>query len=218
MKILITAGATREPIDGVRFLTNVSTGATGARLALAFGARGHEVTLLSGQGAVAAPGVRRLQFADFGDLDARLRALLSEESWDLVVHAAAVSDYSVEVVRLPSGEVLAAGARGKLDSRGEKLELVLRRNFKIVERLRSYAGSRPPRIVAFKLTNGASPDARAAAVAELARGPVDAVVHNDLSEISPGRHPFRLLRGGEAAGECDGAEALAELILQEVPR
>ena len=52
MKILVTAGATREPLDAVRYLSNVSTGATGAALAAALAARGHTVTLLRGTGAV----------------------------------------------------------------------------------------------------------------------------------------------------------------------
>ncbi|HEY0945944.1 MAG TPA: phosphopantothenoylcysteine decarboxylase, partial [Opitutaceae bacterium] len=48
MNILLTAGATREPIDDVRFLSNVSTGATGAALAESLAAAGHAVTLLRG--------------------------------------------------------------------------------------------------------------------------------------------------------------------------
>ncbi len=56
MNLLITAGATREPIDDVRFISNVSTGATGAALAIAFADAGHQVTLLRGIGAVTAAG------------------------------------------------------------------------------------------------------------------------------------------------------------------
>ena len=52
MKILITAGATREPIDAVRFVSNVSTGATGAALADEFSRGGIEVVLLRSEGAV----------------------------------------------------------------------------------------------------------------------------------------------------------------------
>ena len=50
MKILITSGATREPIDQVRFITNMSTGKTGASLAESFAKKGHDVTYLHGQG------------------------------------------------------------------------------------------------------------------------------------------------------------------------
>ena len=48
MKILITAGPTREPIDPVRFLTNRSSGKMGYTLAGAFIHEGHSVLLLSG--------------------------------------------------------------------------------------------------------------------------------------------------------------------------
>ena len=53
MNLLVTAGATREPLDAVRFLSNVSTGATGAALADALAARGCTVALLHGENAVA---------------------------------------------------------------------------------------------------------------------------------------------------------------------
>ncbi len=48
MRLLITAGPTREPLDPVRFLSNRSSGKMGYALAAAAAARGHEVTLVSG--------------------------------------------------------------------------------------------------------------------------------------------------------------------------
>lgn len=48
-KILVTAGATVEPIDPVRFVSNYSTGKMGYAIAEALAARGAEVTLVSGQ-------------------------------------------------------------------------------------------------------------------------------------------------------------------------
>lgn len=55
MKILLTAGPTREPIDPVRFLSNRSSGKMGYALARAAAAAGHEVTLVSGPVCLAAP-------------------------------------------------------------------------------------------------------------------------------------------------------------------
>ena len=46
MKILLTSGATVEYIDGVRFITNFSTGGTGSILADEFARAGHKVTAL----------------------------------------------------------------------------------------------------------------------------------------------------------------------------
>ncbi len=48
MKLLVTAGPTREPIDAVRFITNASSGQMGYAIAAAAVAAGHEVTLLTG--------------------------------------------------------------------------------------------------------------------------------------------------------------------------
>lgn len=55
MKVLVTAGPTREKIDAVRFLTNRSTGKMGYALAEAARDAGHEVTLVSGPVALAVP-------------------------------------------------------------------------------------------------------------------------------------------------------------------
>ena len=48
MKVLITAGPTREPIDPVRFLSNHSTGIMGFALAAEVARRGHEALLVLG--------------------------------------------------------------------------------------------------------------------------------------------------------------------------
>tara|TARA_R110002096_G_scaffold238581_2_gene430116 strand:- start:3773 stop:4420 length:648 start_codon:yes stop_codon:yes gene_type:complete len=55
MKILITAGPTREPIDPVRFISNRSSGKMGFAIAEAAGHAGHEVELISGPVAIQAP-------------------------------------------------------------------------------------------------------------------------------------------------------------------
>jgi phosphopantothenate-cysteine ligase/phosphopantothenoylcysteine decarboxylase/phosphopantothenate--cysteine ligase len=47
MHILVTAGNTQAPIDDVRCITNIFTGHTGTRIALAAYSRGHSITLLT---------------------------------------------------------------------------------------------------------------------------------------------------------------------------
>ena len=63
MRILITAGPTREPIDAVRFISNRSSGKMGLALARAAALGGHEVTLLLGPVGGANGG---FPFSDFG--------------------------------------------------------------------------------------------------------------------------------------------------------
>ena len=201
MKLLVTAGATREPIDAVRFLSNVSTGRTGAELAAALAARGHEVLLLRGTGAVAAPaGVDSQVFSSAGDLLDQLQGRLAGGDFAGVIMTAAVADYRPEI-----------SAAGKLDSAVPARTLTLVRNPKILPQLRGLS-PRPLRVIGFKLTVGADATARLAAVRrQFDESRVDAVVHNDLEEINTAAaHPFRLFTAPEVLPQpLAGVPALA---------
>lgn len=208
MKLLVTAGATREPLDEVRFLSNISTGSTGTALADAFFARGHEVTLLRGESAKLPAAVRDVEvFGSAADLLARLTARLRDGNFDAVVMTAAVADYRPDNSRT-----------GKITSDADELVVRFVRNAKILPRLKSLA-PRPPRVVGFKFTVGAdAAAARAAVEKQWAAGGVDATVQNDLHEIRAAEvHPFHLwtdlARGPRpVAGVPALAEALLELL------
>ena len=106
MKVLITLGPTREPIDAVRYLGNRSSGRTGVALAAAAAEAGHAVTLVAGPIAQAVPPVgRRIDVETSGQM---LRAVLSEyPSHDLLIMAAAVADY--RPARVHEGKLSRAG-------------------------------------------------------------------------------------------------------------
>ncbi len=92
VRVLVTAGPTREPLDPVRFLSNRSSGKMGYALAEAARLRGAQVTLVSGPVSLAPPGgvetVRVETAAQMRD------AVLSRaEGMDIVIAAAAVADY-----------------------------------------------------------------------------------------------------------------------------
>ncbi len=92
MKILITAGPTREPIDPVRFLSNRSSGKMGYAIARAALAAGHEVVLVSGPVALAPPPAART--VQVGTSDEMFEAVHSRVAWaDVCVLCAAVSDF-----------------------------------------------------------------------------------------------------------------------------
>ena len=94
-KVVVTSGATREPIDSVRFISNLSSGRTGALIAEALAARGFQVTHVSGVDSVQAAGVaRRETFTDHASLDTALRRLARDSACAVVIHAAAVGDFS----------------------------------------------------------------------------------------------------------------------------
>jgi len=212
LRVLITAGGTAEPVDGVRVLTNTSTGATGALIATHLSRAGHDVVLLRAQSAIAADGpCREETFVTFAQLEAALRRLLAAETFDAVIHAAAVSDYGVDRVTLADGVIpLAGGSGGKIPSGGAPV-LQLRPNPRLVDGLRGLSRSRFT-LVAFKLTHGAATGDAAEAVRKLfARSGADFVVHNDLSARRvDGTFPADILRpDGTVAAHCPNRDALA---------
>ena len=92
LRVLVTAGATRERLDPVRFLTNDSSGRMGFALAEAARERGAEVTVVTGSVSVPFPdGCRRVEVESTRDL---LDAMLREApEHDIVIQAAAPADY-----------------------------------------------------------------------------------------------------------------------------
>lgn len=94
MRILITAGPTREPIDDVRFISNRSSGQMGFALAEAASVAGHEVTLLLGPVLLPPSVSERVRVIRF-NTTADLEALLAEHfpKCEVLIKAAAVADY-----------------------------------------------------------------------------------------------------------------------------
>ncbi len=188
LRVLVTAGGTREPIDGVRAITNFSTGRTGSGIAERLAAEGHQVTLLRSKDAVRPTknreGLRERTFITFSDLEMALQEELSRHEYDAVYHAAAVSDFSIASI---SGQ--GAERKGKIESKGDVV-LTLRPNPKLVDSLRGFSLNPRIKVIAFKLTNTALPDERREAVHRLAvQARPDYIVHNDLSEIKEGDAP-----------------------------
>ncbi len=92
MRVLVSAGGTREPIDSVRFVGNRSSGRMGVALAVEARRRGAHVTLLGANLAVAAPaGVELVETPSAADLEREALAWGAEA--DVVIMAAAVADY-----------------------------------------------------------------------------------------------------------------------------
>ena len=219
LRVLVTSGGTSEPIDGVRVLTNTSTGRTGADLASYLARQGHEVVLLRARpAAIAEATVREETFSSFAELAAALKRLLGGEHFDGVVHAAAVSDFGVEAV-VSAGVVHQPGG-AKMESGPEPVTLRLCALPKLVDSLRSQSHNPRLTVVAFKLTTGAAPAAVSAAVNTLLkRSGADFVVHNDLANRgSGGDFPASIYRrDGAAEVRCatrrDLAVALEQLLV-----
>lgn len=94
-KIMITAGATREHLDPVRCLTNVSSGKMGYALAQAAYAQGAEVLLISGHTALTVPeGIKRITVNSALDMHRTVMENLA--GTEIFIGAAAVTDYRPE--------------------------------------------------------------------------------------------------------------------------
>ena len=92
MRIVVTAGPTREPIDPVRFISNRSSGKMGYALAEAALEEGHEVTLISGPTALTPPnGAKFVAITTSDDLHDAVHQHVRD--CDVLVMCAAVSDY-----------------------------------------------------------------------------------------------------------------------------
>jgi len=90
-KVLVSAGGTREPLDAVRFVGNRSSGRMGVALAEEARRRGARVTLLAANLVVPAP--YGVEVVDTPTAEALRQAALTHAYADLVLMAAAVSDY-----------------------------------------------------------------------------------------------------------------------------
>lgn len=90
--VLVTAGATQEALDPVRYITNHSSGKMGYSLAKISALRGAEVVLVSGHTALAAPlFAERVSVTSAEDM---FRAVTERSEWaDIIIKAAAVADY-----------------------------------------------------------------------------------------------------------------------------
>ena len=212
INILVTAGGTEEPIDGVRRLVNSSTGATGLVIADRLRAHGADVLLLhSARVDVSGFQGEKTPFLTFDDLSDALENLLSKRPFDAVIHLAAVSDYHLAGIEV-DGKPLEPGERGKIGT-GHELLLRLAPNPKLIDGLREWSSNPDLAIVGFKLTDEGNQAKRTAKVRTLLqRGVADYVVHNDINEISVDQHIATVYSPLGVVAETQTKNELAEAL------
>jgi phosphopantothenoylcysteine decarboxylase/phosphopantothenate--cysteine ligase len=171
LKIVVSAGGTREPLDPVRFITNRSSGKQGHRLAEAAARRGAEVTLVTSSPlrlpADLAQKIRRLNVETAADMERVLAEVCVDA--DVVIMAAAVADFRPK-----------ESAEKKLSKEDGLPELVLEPTPDILAGL---AARRPPGQVLVGFA-AETHDAVERGRRKLTRKGVDLLVVNDVS--SPG--------------------------------
>ena len=161
-RVVVTSGATSEPVDAVRVLTNRASGKTGRAVARACYARGATVTLVHDGPEVAYAEVRPVETTE--EMIEAVDAAAADA--DALVSAAAISDYTMERVA------------GKIRSGRDDLALDLVPTPKLLDRVRE---AHPDLVmVGFKTETGRDDDAMAEAAREvLERVGLAFVVAND---------------------------------------
>ncbi|HEY8501781.1 MAG TPA: bifunctional phosphopantothenoylcysteine decarboxylase/phosphopantothenate--cysteine ligase CoaBC [Solirubrobacterales bacterium] len=207
LRVLVTAGGTREPIDPVRFIGNRSSGRMGIALAEAAAKRGAEVTLIAANVALPAPaGVRRIDVETAAQLAAAAEAEFGDTH--VLLMAAAPADFRT-----------AQAAEGKLQRSGS-LELSLEPTEDILAGLAAER-SEGQTIVGFAAEHGGNAIERARD--KLQRKGADMIVLNDVSNPEIGFESERnavtlIAAGSETEVPIDSKEAIAGAILDEVDR
>ncbi len=216
MRVLITSGATIEPIDGVRHITNFSSGKTGATIANYFIKQKSEVYFIHGvNSALPDDGSVNLSYNTFNDLDKTLMKVLSEVSVDLIIHLAAISDFSIDYLIVDSKKVYPKTDL-KISSKSS-VSIQLKQNHKIIKNLCSYSRNTSVQIIGFKLTNSTDEAINKEAVQKIFNNDkVSYVVHNDMNEITEkSKRTFYLFEKNGFLNKCEGRLELAELLYKK---
>ena len=168
-RVMVTAGATIEAIDPVRYISNHSTGKMGYAIADALAKRGAEVVLVSGKTALQTPqGVRRVDVCSAEDMYKAAAAKF--EACDCAVMCAAVADYTPITV-----------SESKIKKNDDTFSIELRKTKDIARELGKVKGSR--KIVGFALETD---NEQVNAEKKLAEKNLDMIVLNSLRDEGAG--------------------------------
>ncbi len=188
MRILITAGPTREYLDDVRFLSNASSGRMGFALASAAIAAGHQTVLVSGPVALPPPRDCEVhQVVTTAEMRHSCEALFPE--CDGVIAAAAVCDYK------PLNRI-----SGKISKTGEPISIEMIETDDVLAELGRQKGRRW--IVGFALE---AKNARENALQKLRSKNCDIVLLNDPSAIGSQDNRVEVIdKSGQAIAQWSG--------------
>ena len=188
MRVLVTAGPTREYLDAVRFLSNASSGKMGFACAAAAARAGHDVTLVTGPVALPDPaGVRTIRVVSADDMYCAV--MKAYPRIDAAIMTAAVGDYRP-----------AKRFAGKLKKKAETLTLRLVRTRDILKEMGRKKGRRV--LVGFALE---VQDAVHQALVKYKKKNLDYVVLNTPRTFAADRMDCRIYREGDVVKRFTGA-------------
>lgn len=212
-RVLITSGGTREQIDSVRSITNMSTGRTGATLADTFTRAGFEVTLIASEGSVLPEEKIHIKtYVNFNDLKNLIFDTLKSENFDYVFHAAAVSDYSISKIMTKTNQT--DGASKVKISSSDPVTLELKSNPKLITFLKSASKNPELKVVAFKLTDTKDKKEIEDYVLKLMKeSRADYVIQNDISDIKEKNYRFNFYKSSGEITPCKNRDELSQVLL-----
>lgn len=215
MKVLITSGGCKVPIDDVRHIGNFSSGRYGAEIADTCTKAGHDVLFFHEKMSVVPKYVYH-KYEDDGktlhinpriityknyDEYLSVKNLIKDEQPDIIISAAAISDYIVDKID------------GKISSSEDELVIRLRKGEKVIKSFRELAPN--ALIVGFKLLVGPTPEQKDLAIEKVFDSGVDFVIYNDLIELRKGnseRQLFCKFDGGKHSREFKDPKYLVTFI------
>ncbi len=234
LKVLITAGGTSEPIDDVRKITNTSTGRLGSLISAELIKAGAEVTYVTTKSALPPfKGCDIKYVTTAGELYLLIKSLLEENRYDVVVHAMAVSDYSVSAVTTlgdmydsfksvyKSGESkdnwqakLICGERAvepKIPSGQEDAVIILRPTKKVISLIKELQPE--TLLIGFKLLAGSDEKNLMMKAKDLIeKNNCDYIVANDINGIDGDRHKALIISADGSFVRCDDKQEIARKI------
>lgn len=204
LRVVVTAGPTREPLDPVRYISNHSSGRMGYAIARAAAEAGAQTDLVSGPVVLDTPA--RVQRHDVTTAEEMLQQCESlAPSCDIFIACAAVADYRPVAV-----------AEQKIKKSSEELELRLQRNPDVLARI---AARKPaPFCVGFAAE---TERVREHALGKLERKGLNMIVANDVSDPrigfnSENNAALLLWRGGERELQLASKDVLARTLIEEI--
>ncbi len=200
MKILITSGGTKVPIDDVRHIGNFSSGRYGSEIADAFIDKTTDVLFFHEKGStVPKSSCNLISYKCYDDYKSVVSIAKTYQP-DIIISAAAVSDYTV------------SKTSGKISSKGE-LILTLKPEQKILPEFKKVCPN--AMVFGFKLLVDPPYEQVYYAVQKVLNNGSDYVVYNDLSEIKSGISTRLVFDKKMNFVEAKDAKQLASFILQK---
>jgi phosphopantothenoylcysteine decarboxylase/phosphopantothenate--cysteine ligase len=194
-KILITAGPTEEPLDPVRFITNLSSGKMGYALARVAHRRGADVTLITGPSTLPVPSVERI--IRVRTAQEMYKAVMAHyEKVEIIIKAAAVADYCPRT-----------SAKEKIKKNKDTVFLELQKNPDIISQIGKNKGDRI--LVGFAMeTENLLHNARE----KLKKKNLDLIVANHLREEGAGfRADTNIITIIHRTGKTESLEKMAKI-------